>query len=208
DAAIEGPAIERNDAFLEFGVAAGFGRQGLELGDAIEDVLGAGADFFVNGLLRIKRELLRKVADDKVAAGRDGAAVRGLQAGDNFEEGGLAGTVAPDHADAVAVFKGEGSAVEDDLLLVTDHEVRGDESGRHAAGTYTRNVQMLRARVGSFSAAVRAFGPCDEESLRFFRALLPIFDCDQNSDPDRVMENTFVIAWRSKSEPRWGQGKK
>jgi len=22
------------------------------------------------------------------------------------------------------------------------------------------------------------------------------------------MENTFVIAWRSKSEPRWGQGKK
>jgi hypothetical protein len=22
------------------------------------------------------------------------------------------------------------------------------------------------------------------------------------------MENTYVIAWRSKSEPRWGQGKK
>lgn len=24
----------------------------------------------------------------------------------------------------------------------------------------------------------------------------------------RVMENTYVIAWKSKMEPRWGQGRK
>lgn len=41
-----------------------------------------------------------------------------------------------------------------------------------------------------------------------FRELLPISDPAPNCESDRVMENTFVIAWRSKSEPRWGQGKK
>ena len=139
NAAIKGPAIERDDTFLEFSVAAGFGGQGLELRDAMENMLGAGANFFVNGLLRIERELLRKVTDHEVPARRDGAAVRPLQTGDHFEEGGLARTVSAYHPDAVVVFKGEGCAVEHDLRFVTDHEVCGNKDGRHAAGRYTRN---------------------------------------------------------------------
>ncbi len=28
------------------------------------------------------------------------------------------------------------------------------------------------------------------------------------SDKNTVMDNTYVIAWKSRTEPRWGQGKK
>ena len=67
DAAIDGPAIERDDAFLEFGVAPRFGGQRFELGNAIEDVLRAGANVLPNRLVGIEGEILGQITDDQVA---------------------------------------------------------------------------------------------------------------------------------------------
>lgn len=129
DAVVEIPTVELGDAFFQHLVALRIGGQRLKFLDEAEDVARAVADVFEDGLLRVEGELLREVADDQAPARGDFATVGGVQAGEDFEEGGLAGAIAPDEADAGAFVEGEGGGVEDDAVVEGDDEVFGGEKG-------------------------------------------------------------------------------
>ena len=95
---------------LQFLVPLRVVRQRFKFRDQIEHVLRAVADVFVNVLRRIEHEILRQIADDQIALPGNFAAVRRLQAGENFQERRLAAAVAPDQSDAVAFLNAERGA--------------------------------------------------------------------------------------------------
>ena len=144
DASIDGPAIEGDDAFLEFGVAPRFGGQRFELGDAIEDVLCTRTNVFPNSLLRIEGEILREITDDQVASLRDRARVGYLQAGEHPQERRFPATVASDQTGTIVFLDGERGAIEDDLLVVAHDDLRGGDYGRHFRINGTGVVQQTR----------------------------------------------------------------
>ena len=107
DAPVQRPAFERGDAMLQMLVPFRVVRQRFEFGDEVEDVLRAVADVFMNVFRRIEHEILRQIAGDQFALPGNLAAVRRLQAGEDFQERRLAAAVAPDQSDAVALLNAE-----------------------------------------------------------------------------------------------------
>src|SRR6185295_13277259 len=123
DAAVETPAVERGDAFLQLRVLFRLGGQRLEFRNQIEHRLRAVPDVFINILRWREREILREVADDQIAPARDAAAIRRLLASENLQKGRFARTIAPHQSDVCALANRERSAVEDNLLVVAHNQV-------------------------------------------------------------------------------------
>ena len=69
---------------------------------------------------------------DQLCVHRSGhaAAVGPLLPGQDSQEGGFSGTIAPDQAGVFAFAQGQRRAVEHDLFIVAHHEVGGGQKGR------------------------------------------------------------------------------
>src|SRR5690606_21292629 len=85
------------------------------------------------GRITLEAGLLREVADPQAAPGDDAAAVGLLDAREDAAEGALSGAVAADEADALALFEGQGDAVEHGARTVAPDEIVGGQDG-HGAG--------------------------------------------------------------------------
>ena len=72
-----------------------------------------GGEHVLDGAAGLEDRILRDVADSDAAANGAGAAVGGLDPGENLEEGGLAGAVRPHEAHLVPVEETEGQPVEE-----------------------------------------------------------------------------------------------
>ena len=131
DAAIYRPPFERRNAGFEFFMAFGVVRKGFELGDEIQNVLRPRADVVVNIFRGIEHEILRQVTGHEVALAGDFAAVRMLEAGEQFEERGFATAVAADKADAVTCLNPKRGGVEDGAFVVTYSDLGGGNDGGH-----------------------------------------------------------------------------
>ena len=83
--------------------------------------------------LGIERGLLRQIRDARAAPRGHGAGVGRLGAGEDLRERALAGAIAPDHADALAVLQGDRHALQQ--LAITERlaDIEGGEDG-HGGG--------------------------------------------------------------------------
>ena len=101
---------DRAQAFVDLGQPVGFGGVGLgEQGEAFGVALQHGVE--QRGVAG--RGLLRDGGDAGAGGEADVAAVQRQFAGDGAQQGGLAGAVAPDQADAAARVHGEVGTVQD-----------------------------------------------------------------------------------------------
>src|SRR5262245_42343368 len=97
-------------------------RQRFKSGIQIEAVLGARPDIAPHIEGRVEGEILRKVADDKIATSRDHAAVRILETGEEFQKRGLAAPIAPDQPNALALVNCQRGGIEYRPVVVTNRD--------------------------------------------------------------------------------------
>ena len=161
------PAVlvhELGQLILGAGIAAGLGHLRLDVSHAALDAAhraGAGDDLGQHGATLGLRDLLAEVADRQVLAAGDRPGVRLLLAGDDLEQGCLAGAVRPHDRDAAA---------RNDLQVHVGEEVLGavalgepgerDEAHRSVGGVLRRAPPVSkRSRVAmpATPAAFQAF---------------------------------------------------
>src|ERR1017187_4809346 len=102
---------------------------------------------FLNVLRCIEHEILRQITRDQTALPRNFAAVRRLQAGENFQEGRLAAAVAPDEANAVALLDAERDVVENGALVVAHGDFGGGNDGGHANFRISKTTDRVESKV-------------------------------------------------------------
>ena len=85
----------------------------------------------------IEFKSLRQVADDQIAPTDDLPAVGGIATGEEAQEGGLAGAIAPDESDPVPGGDREGRIFQEDAIMVPEFQIpRREQSifSRHRGG--------------------------------------------------------------------------
>ena len=142
--------------------AEGFGgavEVGFAEGEAAEDALGFGLGFpaegighvggghFEHGFIADRGAFLGEEAEGDAALEEDFARVRGFGAEDNVEEGGFAGTVRADEAEAVAAHELEGGLVKEDAACVGFADVielKHGGGGKKGTRTLARKDRIAR----------------------------------------------------------------
>ena len=150
-------ASVRSDAVGEAGAAEGLVDAGVAF-EIVEVFAGDGVgDDLVDGLAGGEFDVLRDVAGARVAAHGDGAGIGLDLAGEDAEQGGFAGAVAADQAEAFAFGDAEGDVLEEEAGAEGFGEAGAafEESHFRVPIGLTHSGGPPRGRVGRLSRRAR-----------------------------------------------------
>ena len=154
-AALGGPGVDIGETGLDVGNAGGIGG-GFRLGHQA-GAFGIGGQNGIEKRDLVARHLLRDAADAGAFGHGDRAGIDGIFAADQLEQGGLAGAVAPDDADLVAFWDGDGGVL--------------DQGTAGHGERYVLNAQHEARRSRGFGRGPEAFVPAPRGPGAFVRVV-------------------------------------
>src|SRR6185369_7575432 len=148
-----------------------------------DDIGRARLDVFAHGFVAVQFELLRQIPDAQAAPARNAARVRWNVAGQDLEQTGFAGAIAPDQPDFFAGRNGQGDAIEQPLM---------PEGQRQPVGGKQRGTVTHETGPGRGHSVVAAGSFWSEQVGSTSRPILSNVPIQTRL---RKMRPTMIAAW-------------